>query len=221
MSKNNKNPMPPITKPWDNIFRREGRVFIEPHEALAEFIAALPNPPAHILDLGCGTGRHLVALTEHGFTMYGLDRSYHGLRLARSWLAEKGLQTGLCLQDLKYPLPCADNTFDGLISTQVIHHATLDKITKTVDEIWRVLKPGGQVFISTTLYPPKRPNIKEIEPGTYVPREGSERGLPHHYFTRERLRLVFHAFEIQKIFTYSTRHLCLFARKPLIKHKND
>jgi SAM-dependent methyltransferase len=206
--------MPTASKAWDEIFRRDGHVFIEVHEALPEFLDLLPCPPARVLDLGCGTGRHLVFLAEQGYTVFGLDRSEHGLRLSRAWLAEKSLSAGLSIQDLKDPLPCANAAFDAVISTQVIHHATLAGVQGTVNEILRVLKPGGQVFVSTTLFPAKRPHLQEIEPGTYVPLEGSERGLPHHYFTEERLRQVFHAFTVRRIFVDSTRHLCLFAAKP-------
>jgi SAM-dependent methyltransferase len=206
--------MQDTSKTWDNIFREDGHIFTEPHEFLPEFIAALPDPPARILDLGCGTGRHLVALAEQGFHMYGFDRSDHGLHLARAWLTRKGFQAGLCVQDFLDPLPCADASFNAILSTQVIHHAVLAKVENAVYEIYRVLKPGGLIFISTPLYPPNRPDIKEIEPGTFIPLSGSERGLPHHYFTEERARQVFHAFEILKIFTDSTRHLCIVARKP-------
>ena len=213
---NNKNEQPIQTTPksWDNIFRREGHVFIKPHEFLPEFIAALPTRPASILDLGCGTGRHLITLAEQGFHMVGFDQSNHGLQLARAWLTEKGFQAGLCAQDFLDPLPCANASFDALLSTQVIHHAILANIQKTVNEIYRVLKPAGLIFISMPLYPPNRPDIKEIEPATFVPLSGSERGLPHHYFTEAGLRQVFQAFEILKIFTDSTHHLCIFARKP-------
>ena len=213
---NNKNEQPIQTTPksWDNIFRREGHVFINPHEFLPEFIAALPTPPARILDLGCGTGRHLIPLAEQGFNIYGFDQSVYGLQLARAWLSEKGFQAELCVQDFLDPLPCADASFDAILSTQVIHHAILAKVKNAVSEIYRVLKPGGVIFISMPLYPPNRPDIKEIEPATFVPLSGSERGLPHHYFTEERLRQVFDTFEILKIFTDSTRHLCIFARKP-------
>jgi ubiquinone/menaquinone biosynthesis C-methylase UbiE len=111
-------------------------------------------------------------------------------------------------------LPFAAASFHGLISTQVIHHALLADIHNTVAEIYRILKPGGVAFVTTSLYPPKRPNIKEIEPFTYVPQEGSERGLPHHYFDEARIRLAFSAFDVVKTFTDETRHQCILARKP-------
>jgi ubiquinone/menaquinone biosynthesis C-methylase UbiE len=202
-------------KSWDRIFRTDGRIFTEAHESLSEFIALLPAPPARVLDLGCGSGRHMVALAKHGYHMTGMDRARHGMTLARTWLAEEGLKdNGLCEQDFHYPLPFAAASFHGLISTQVVHHALLADIQNIITEIYRVLKPGGVVFVTTTLYPPGRPNIKEIEPFTYVPQEGSERGLPHHYFDEARLRQVFSAFNILKIFTDATRHLCILAKKP-------
>jgi len=201
-------------KSWDRIFRADGRIFTEEHESIHKFIALLPAPPARVLDLGCGTGRHMVAIAAHGYQLTGMDRARHGMTLARDWMTKENLDTQLCEQDFHYPLPFATASFHGLISTQVIHHALLVDIQNTVDEIYRVLKPGGVVFVTTTLYPPKRPNIKEIEPYTYVPQEGSERGLPHHYFDEERLRQTFSAFTILNLFTDETHHLCILARRP-------
>jgi len=45
------------------------------------------------------------------------------------------------------PLPYADGFFDAVVSVQVIHHARIAAIRRLVDEITRVLKPGGLVFV--------------------------------------------------------------------------
>jgi hypothetical protein len=78
-------------KPWDTIFQQEGRFFNEPHQALPGFVEQLNQAGAQcVLDLGCGSGRHVVYLAQQGFEVYGLDNSPNGLELTQRWLSEAG-----------------------------------------------------------------------------------------------------------------------------------
>jgi SAM-dependent methyltransferase len=61
-------------KQWDEIFKKYGKIFIEPQEDMGRVAEAFKNSRAKkILDLGCGTGRHLVYLAKKGFSLYGFD----------------------------------------------------------------------------------------------------------------------------------------------------
>ena len=44
------------------------------------------------LDLGSGTGTHVVYLVQSGFSVFGLDNSPEGIAITRRWLAEEGLE---------------------------------------------------------------------------------------------------------------------------------
>jgi len=135
--------------PWESIYKREGRVFTDPPPG---FKAVLKEFTRHhcqlILDLGCGNGRHTVALTKEGFNTIGLDISSSGLRLSSEWLGEEGLQAGLVNADARNFFPFKANSFDGLLSTQVIHHALLSEVRTTIAEIWRVLAEDGIAFVT-------------------------------------------------------------------------
>lgn len=65
--------------PWESIYKREGRVFTTPppgFKAVAQEFAQ--HQFRLILDLGCGNGRHVIALTKAGLSVIGLDISSSG-----------------------------------------------------------------------------------------------------------------------------------------------
>ena len=94
-------------------------------------------------------------------------------------------------------LPFLDDYFDGMISTHVIHHGTMSEISKTINEIFRVIRKGGIGYIiAFSENDFKLGQGNRLEQGTYVPTEGEERGIPHHLFTKEELMNSMRAFEI-------------------------
>jgi cyclopropane fatty-acyl-phospholipid synthase-like methyltransferase len=203
----------PIT--WDKIFELVGRESTEPHGDMPGLARLLKERRAEtLLDLGCGSGRHLVYLARQGFSVHGLDNSPNGLSLARQWLAEEGLQANLVFQDMTEPLSYADAFFDAVVSVNVIHHAMLATIRSIVGEIFRVLKKDGLVFVSVIKLGHQEGSFEELEPNTFLPLDGPEMGLPHHFFTPEELRQVFGAFTISDIYIDQRNHYCLLASKP-------
>jgi hypothetical protein len=55
--------------------------------------------------------------------------------------------------------------------------------------------------------------FEQVEPGTFVPLDGPERGLPHHYFTSEELQEVCRDYDIVDIHLDEWEHYCLSAFK--------
>ena len=96
-----------------------------------------------ILDLGCGDGLTLAFLAGKGFDVTGIDYSEIGLANARKRLAETGKSAKLIVGDIYAPLPFADGAFDAVIAYQVINHNRIGEIRKLLQEIKRILKPGG------------------------------------------------------------------------------
>jgi SAM-dependent methyltransferase len=186
--------------PWESIYKRDGHIFTEPFHGFGEVVQKFSDHRCErILDLGCGNGRHIVALSKLDFNAIGLDISKSGLNLARNWLEKDNCQAGLVCADARRFFPFTSNCFDGVISTQVIHHAFLAEIRVTIQEIWRILSIGGLAFVSVAAKTDADEQYQEIEPGTFVPLHGTEKGLPHHIFSEEELRLEFQQFKIQGI----------------------
>lgn len=206
--------MPRPTNAWDEIFKQQGRVFATPHEDMPRVARLLKDRRAStILDLGSGTGRHVVYLARQGFSVFGLDNSPQGIHLTRRWLADEGLNADLHRQSMAEPLPYPDAFFDALISVQVIHHADSATIRKVVQEITRVLKRGGFLFVTVPTLKNQAQTFEQIEPNTFVPLDGPEKGLPHHYFTPEELHTVFDAFDIVDMHLDTFDHNCVSATK--------
>ncbi len=199
---------------WDRIFARGGRVFTEPHEDMAQLIEQMERRGTRtVLDLGCGTGRHLVQLASRGFEVHGVDSSRHAVRLAREWLKSKKLSAHILLCDIAAPLPYSGEYFDAVISIQVVHHAISETIRGIVSEIERVTKPEAIIFVTVPRSRNQASRFEEIEPGTLVPLDGPEKGLPHHFFTAEELTGLFSQFSPLDLHIDSADHLCFTGAK--------
>lgn len=207
------------TTVWDRIFRDEGTVFDEPHEDMPRLLAQLAQPGTpdalRVLDLGCGSGRHVVHLAQHGHSAFGLDGSAHGLALTTQALARLGLHADLRQQDLFADLPYADSYFDAVLAIQVIHHARVAAIARLAGEITRVLRPGGLLFVTVPQLRNQGTRFEHIEPGTLVPLDGREAGLPHHYFTPDELGALFGGIVVVDLHLDRDHHYCLTARKAI------
>jgi len=202
------------TNAWDEIFAREGRVFLEPHEDMPKVIQMLQDMGAStVLDLGSGTGRHVVYLAQSGFSVFGLDNSLEAMAATRQWLADEGLEADLRLQSMTERFPYEDGFFDAVVSVQVIHHADIATIREIVAEISRVLKKGGLLFVTVPELRNQGERFEQLEPNTFVPLDGPEKGLPHHYFTPEELQEVFRDYDIVDIHLDGWEHYCLTAFK--------
>jgi cyclopropane fatty-acyl-phospholipid synthase-like methyltransferase len=205
---------------WEDIFEEQGRVFTGPHQDMERVVQIFgKHQVKKVLDVGCGSGRHLVYLSKRGFETYGFDVSQSALSLAHEWLEEEGLQATIIKHQMEQRFPYQDSFFDAVISTQVIHHNRMREILFTVSEIERVLRLGGVIFVSFPIFSEvpsegkKDWKLEQIEPGTYIPHRGPEAGIPHHYFTEGEIYKVFVNFDIQSIHIDETSHRCVLGIK--------
>lgn len=101
------------------------------------------SPGAILLDLGCDTGEWTSRVGSYigAANIYGVDIVQDRLRLA----SQRGINA--VVADLNRPLPFKDESFDCVISNQMIEHVyDLDNF---VSEIYRVLRAGGIVVCCT------------------------------------------------------------------------
>ena len=121
------------------------------HRLHRQVVARLAlDRPADVLDIGCGTG----TLTRQIYDALPADapRRVCGVDAAESMIAvankkagdRPGLEFAAALAE-ELPYPAA--SFDRVLSTFFFHHLNYDLKVKSLAEIWRVLRPGGQAAI--------------------------------------------------------------------------
>lgn len=179
----------------------------------------------NILDLGCGSAKHIAYLAKQEFSLYGIDISEEAIKIGRKMLKENKLKADLKVGSMHEKLPYKSGFFDAVISFRVLNHGEIGQVEKTIKEIERVLKPSGIIFITVqkVYVPPKDANIKRINgiqirmtnAQVYTPLEGPEKGIVHFIFNKKILRKKFKKFKIKKLWIdYGKekwqRYYCLF-----------
>lgn len=106
--------------------------------------------PGHaVLDVGCGTGTLATwikrAVPEAAVT--GLDGDTRVLAIARRKAERAGVEARFD-RGFSYALPYPDAVFDRVVSSLFFHHLTHDAKARTIAEIRRVLKPGGELHVA-------------------------------------------------------------------------
>jgi ubiquinone/menaquinone biosynthesis C-methylase UbiE len=113
-----------------------------------------------VLDLGCGEGRHAINIyLQEAVTVVGIDLSYKDLSTAREKFRpfenKDDAQRQLFFQVANgMQLPFADNTFDAIVCSEVLEH--VENYLAILQEIRRILKPGGQLSVSVPRYWPEK-----------------------------------------------------------------
>jgi len=155
-----------------------------------------------VLDIGCGSSVIIQSLNN----AVGMDVSMGKLRFLR----RRGIEL---VRGSAFALPFVDETFDCVISSQVIEHIPYDEVLYR--EIDRVLKPGGQLIIGTPDYATVGWQIIEPLYGALLPGGYRDEHITH--YTRESLSgiLVRYRFAHEETAYIARSELIMRFRKPI------
>ncbi len=121
---------------------REGTWEHDVSQNRAALIAALPNTPGKILDLGCGPGRDLVAFQQLGHSVTGLD--------ATPAFVEMAQQAANCpvweQSFLSLNLPA--NHFDGIFANASLIHVPTNEMLRVLQDLHESLVDRGTLVMS-------------------------------------------------------------------------
>jgi ubiquinone/menaquinone biosynthesis C-methylase UbiE len=116
----------------------------------SRLVAQAELRPGHrVLDIGCGTATLTIEIkrSQPEADVVGLDGDPEVLRRAAAKVATAGLTIALD-HGFSDRLPYPDASFDRVLTSLLLHHLTAETKRRTLAEIHRVLRPGGQVHIA-------------------------------------------------------------------------
>lgn len=128
--------------------------FTEVNTAFAQSAAALGPVFGNVLDAGTGTARIPIAISQMrpAWKLTCIDLSANMLKVAGENVSKAGVRSQIKLEviDAK-AMPYPDCYFDMVISNSIIHH--LPDPLQFLQEVKRVLKPQGAIFLRDLLRP--------------------------------------------------------------------
>jgi SAM-dependent methyltransferase len=131
---------------WSHV-QNEGRRHFDLSYPRLRFFAERCAPRARVLNIGVGTGLLEELLVRRDVETWSLDPSHDSINRLRT-----GLPMGeRAQQGYSQAIPFADDFFDKVIMTEVLEHLPTAVFHATLDEVRRVLKPGGE-FTGTVPY---------------------------------------------------------------------
>ena len=213
---NSKDVFNQIALSWYNF--RHWSIFRKELETLAQ-----RWQQGRLLNIGCAHGPDFLPFRPN-FKLYGVDFSIELLKLARKYSRKFDFTVSLAVADVR-SLPYPDETFDWAISVATYHLIQgKEERLKSLQELRRVLKPGGEVFI--TVWNRWQPRFWFRRKEIAAPWRTKGKTLYRYYYLfsyPELEKLVKKAgFEILKSFPESayrfptkffSRNICLLVRK--------
>lgn len=109
-------------------------------EVMQPFVELLPEN-AEVLDLGCGSGRDVISLEEHGFSVTAMDGSQEMCKLAE-------IHTNMEVLHLSYDEMDFDEVFQGIWACASLVHISYNKMPIVLGKVLDALKEGGILYFS-------------------------------------------------------------------------
>lgn len=114
-----------------------------------------------LLDIGCGFGRHAYAAARKGASVVACDLAPKELQDVRStayaMLQNKEIEKDVTVISVvgdTTDLPFPDGSFNQVVASEILEHVPNDE--KALSELFRVLKPGGQIAVTVPAYFPEK-----------------------------------------------------------------
>lgn len=144
---------------WSEIYEA-GHTQVAPWDEVVSFVSRhrpdKPNNLIRILEVGCGCGSNLNFLNRSGYLVAGIDQDEKAIfNAAHTYYDQNPISTpppdyvrgDFC------SLPWKDDHFDLVIDRASLTYVSGDDLVKAVDEVNRVLKPGGRFLFTPYAIP--------------------------------------------------------------------
>ena len=147
-----------------------------------------------VLDLGCGIGRHAILFAESGFKVTAVDNSQNALEVLKAKASEKRV-TITCIEDSYTKDIFPDSSFDLVIAYNVLYHGYRDDLNRSIELVYRYLKPGGFFFFTCpTQQDAKYGNGEKIQENTYRSLNSVHPGDIHYFVDEDDIAYLLRDF---------------------------
>lgn len=186
---------------WNHLHENSRFRPVYPNDNVIRFLISRCNTliarrNARFLDIGFGAGRHLKLAADLGCIPYGIDISQTGARHAKERLETAASPCNISVATM-FNLPFPDSTFHIILSYGVFYYATAEGVKKSIDEMFRVLAPGGKAFVVLrTIRDRRYGQGLELEPNTFrlEIHDTNEFGTTQHFLFEDDVPIYFSQF---------------------------
>jgi 2-polyprenyl-3-methyl-5-hydroxy-6-metoxy-1,4-benzoquinol methylase len=212
---------------WNELFKNEELIIKEPNNNFVKYFEKLEkeNKIKKIIDLGCGTGRHVSYLARKGYEIHGIDSSQNALNYIKDNIGANDKIELFKIDLLNLTLKIKER-YDLGICINVLNHGLFNELEQMFIEIEKVINDDGFLFL--ILSPEKfidyvrTSSTQEVEKNSYLYINSPDGDIIHHFYTDYEIGQLLRNFKevsIKRVLEYSpflkkeVEHLMIMARK--------
>lgn len=172
---------------WDAIDLARVEAYLNREEEADPLLEELQKQHVRtVCDAGCGCGAFALRLIRQGFAVSGFDVSGRAVEIAETLLQKAGKHAALKTVSI-LATGYEDDTFDAVVSRDVLDHMAKTDAVLVVRELLRIVKPGGVVLFTLDALDEEYQNEAHVvtEAGDYVFTAGKWEGMTFHPYSRE------------------------------------
>ncbi len=145
---------------------------------------------SYVCDVACGFGAYSVMLNNNGFHTAGFDVSENSINITKSMLNHFHYPNDnfkVCsITDIDFD----DEIFDAIVAHAVIDHLSAEDAKKAIDELFRITKKNGLIYISFDGIEDDDINLAHevLKDGSFLYSDESRNGLLFKYYTEDDIK---------------------------------
>lgn len=112
-------------------------------ETLVGAVTSLAAPRSTVIELGCGAGNSVLALSRLGFDVTGVDIAENAIAIAQAAARKARLACRFVAADVLGDLGALTGPFDLAYDWELLHHIFPEDREQYVGNVWRLLDAGG------------------------------------------------------------------------------
>ncbi len=179
---------------WDNEWKNaeisEYEKYINPNGNPKFFDIFKKHNISYVCDAACGFGAYSVMLNNSGYKTAGFDISEHSVNLTKDILKHFGCNNDNYKVCSITNIDFDDESFDAVAAHAVIDHLSAEDAKRALDEIFRITRKEGLIYISFDGIEEDDINMAHevLEDGSFLYSDESRKGLLFKHYSEDDIR---------------------------------